>query len=125
MAEQVLNIQSTEKFETIELILKDKKIPGLVSNLRVKRSSLPEGVYALGIREGDESFYGQLKDYVWVDHIIDIILLERLELPECGLYLIEDENEKITEADYDLNYTGGFMSLSEFIQMNEQNTLLN
>lgn len=125
MVEQVLNIQSTEKFETIELILKDKKIPGLVSNLRVKRSSLPEGVYALGIREGDESFYGQLKDYVWVDHIIDIILLERLELPECGLYLIEDENEKITEADYDLNYTGGFMSLSEFIQMNEQKTLLN
>lgn len=120
MAEQVLNIQSTEKFETIELILKDKKIPGLVSNLRVKRSSLPEGVYALGIREGDESLYGQLKDYVWVDHIIDIILLERLELPECGLYLIEDENEKITEADYDINYTGGFMSLGEFIQMSKR-----
>lgn len=119
MAEQVLDIQSTEKFETIELTFKDKKIPGLVSNLRVKRSSLPEGIYAVGIREGDESFYGQLKNYVWVDHIIDIILLEELELPEYGLNLIEDENEEITEADYDINYTGGFISLSEFLQMNK------
>jgi|GEM_PF-2895362 len=121
MAVKKLNLQSQEKFETVELIFKDKKIPGLVSNLRIDRSSLPEGIYAVGIREGDEVFYGQLNNYIWVNHIIDIILLEQLELPEDGLYLIEDENEKLTDENYDINYTGGFLSLAEFVQEQKGN----
>ncbi|MFD2254035.1 LPD28 domain-containing protein [Lactococcus formosensis subsp. bovis] len=116
MSLQKLNIQSAEKFEEIEITLKNKTVKGLVSNLRVERSSVPKGVYIVGIREGDSELYGQLKNYVWVDHLIDVILKEELAVPEEGLYFLDEEDEKLDTESYNLNYPGGQMTLREFLQ---------
>jgi len=111
-----LNIQSTEKFEEIEITLKNKVVKGLVSNLRVERSSLPEGIYVVGIREGDSEIYGQLKNYVWVNHLIDVILKEEITLPEEGLYFLDEEDDKLDAECYNLNYLGGQMTFEAFLQ---------
>lgn len=115
MTLQKLEIQSSEKFEVVELTLKDKVLSGLISNLRVERSSVPEEVHVVGVREGDEDFYGQLKGYVWVDHIFDIILLEDIEIPEYGL-IYTSKDEGLLEEEYSLNYIGYSLSFKEFME---------
>lgn len=115
MTLQKLEMHALEKFEVVELILKDKVLPGLISNLRVERSSVPEGIHVVGVREGDEEFYGQLKGYVWVDHIFDIILLEEIEIPEYGL-IYTSKDEGLLEEEYSLNYLGYSLRLKEFME---------
>ena len=113
MSLQKLDLNSSETFETIEVFINGKMYAGLRSDLRVERDTLPEGFYVVGVRESEEdSFYGQLKDYVWVNHIFDIILTEKLELPEFGLYFSEDE---VSEDTWDFNITYDELTIKQFL----------
>ena len=101
-----IQIANDEQYQEIELF--DK--PGLFSNGRIVRDNLPEGVYCYDLRGSDydpgEPIY--VEDRVGINHAGAVILSEPLDLSKEGyLWLTEEEG---------LNFTGGFSTLSQFLQ---------
>ena len=101
-----IQIANDEQYQEIELF--DK--PGLFSNGRIARDNLPEGVYCYDLRGSDydpgEPIY--VEDRVGINHAGAVILSEPLDLSKEGyLWLTEEEG---------LNFTGGFSTLSQFLQ---------
>ena len=101
-----IQIANDEKYQEIELF--DK--PGLFSNGRIARDTLPEGVYCYDLRGSDydpgDPIY--VEDRVGVNHAGSVILAEPLDLSKEGyLRLTEEEG---------LNFVGGFSTLAQFLQ---------
>ena len=101
-----IQIANDEKYQEIELF--DK--PGLFSNGRIARDTLPEGVYCYDLRGSDydpgDPIY--VEDQVGVNHAGSVILAEPLDLSKEGyLRLTEEEG---------LNFVGGFSTLAQFLQ---------
>ena len=101
-----IQIANDEKYQEIELF--DK--PGLFSNGRIARDTLPEGVYCYDLRGSDydpgDPIY--VEDRVGVNHAGSVILAEPLDLSKEGyLRLTEEEG---------LNFVGGFSTLTQFLQ---------
>ena len=101
-----IQIANDEKYQEIELF--DK--PGLFSNGRITRDTLPEGVYCYDLRGSDydpgDPIY--VEDRVGVNHAGSVILAEPLDLSKEGyLRLTEEEG---------LNFVGGFSTLAQFLQ---------
>ncbi len=101
-----IQIANDEQYQEIELF--DK--PGLFSNGRIARDTLPEGVYCYDLRGSDydpgDPIY--VEDRVGVNHAGSVILAEPLDLSKEGyLRLTEEEG---------LNFVGGFSTLSQFLQ---------
>ena len=85
-----IQIANDEKYQEIELF--DK--PGLFSNGRIARDTLPEGVYCYDLRGSDydpgDPIY--VEDQVGVNHAGSVILAEPLDLSKEGyLRLTEEE----------------------------------
>ena len=100
-----IQIANDEKYQEIELF--DK--PGLFSNGRIARDTLPEGVYCYDLRGSDydpgDPIY--VEDRVGVNHAGSVILAEPLDLSkEWYLRLTEEEG---------LNFVGGFSTLTQFL----------
>ena len=101
-----IQIANDEKYQEIELFNK----PGLFSNGRITRDTLPEGVYCYDLRGSDydpgDPIY--VEDRVGVNHAGSVILAEPLDLSKEGyLRLTEEEG---------LNFVGGFSTLAQFLQ---------
>ena len=101
-----IQIANDEQYQEIELF--DK--PGLFSNGRIARDTLPEGVYCYDLRGSDydpgDPIY--VEDRVGVNHAGSVILAEPLDLSKEGyLRLTEEEG---------LNFVGGFSTLAQFMQ---------
>ena len=101
-----IQIANDEKYQEIELFNK----PGLFSNGRIARDTLPEGVYCYDLRGSDydpgDPIY--VEDRVGVNHAGSVILAEPLDLSKEGyLRLTEEEG---------LNFVGGFSTLAQFLQ---------
>ena len=101
-----IQIANDEQYQEIELF--DK--PGLFSNGRIARDTLPEGVYCYDLRGSDydpgDPIY--VEDRVGVNHAGSVILAEPLDLSKEGyLRLTEEEG---------LNFVGGFSTLAQFLQ---------
>ena len=66
----------------------------LYNDLRIDRSSVPEGIYAYDIRHGDEDwgYAAQLKEHVLVNHMATILSDHKIELPDQGDSLILENN---------------------------------
>lgn len=106
-------------YQSMELL----GVKGLFTNLRVDRSSLPEGFYKYSIREGDENPFSSVKENVLVNHMGDFVCKKELDLngqDECELFddycFTDDEvdldeffgvdiKEKIAQEIEDYSYT--------------------
>ena len=101
-----IQIANDEQYQEVELFEK----PALFSNWRVSRDDLPEGVYCYDLRGSDddpgEPIY--VENRVGVNHAGTVLLTEPLDLPTEGYIRLTEEEG--------LNFTGGFSTLSKFLQ---------
>ena len=96
-------------FEASSIIFEQFEICGksaLFTNLRIKRDSLPNGVYAYDCRDECDGVICQIQEHVLVNHWGTIITKEPLELVNGEL--------EVTQDDY--NYVGGTSSLEDFLK---------
>ena len=101
-----IQIANDEQYQEIELF--DKL--GLFSNGRIARDNLPEGVYCYDLRGSDYDPGDPVcvEERVVVNHAGSVLLTEPLELTEDGRLMLTEEKG--------LNFTGGFSTLSQFLQ---------
>lgn len=90
--------------------------PYIISDIRVERASLPEGLYAYDV--GDDSSDGEfwrIKPYVRVDYWCTVIGKEPIELGTDGVYWCPEdpENEKYSSEGWFLGE--GVDSLEEYM----------
>ena len=101
-----IQIANDEQYQEVELFEK----PALFSNWRVSRDDLPEGVYCYDLRGSDddpgEPIY--VENRVGVNHAGAVLLTEPLDLQTEGYIRLTEEEG--------LNFTGGFSTLSKFLQ---------
>ncbi len=83
----------------------------LFTNLRIKRDTLPDGVVAYDVRDCCDGEFHQVQKYVMVNHWGTIIGLDPLPLEEDGRYYPQGD---------DGCFTGGYMSLAEFMKEKEE-----
>ena len=85
----------TEPYEEITVCGK----PALFTSIRIKRGTVPYGLYAYDVRHDDEcrGIPCEIAPFVMVSHRGTIILAEPLELPDDGRRYIDE--------DTDWNYT--------------------
>ena len=72
----------TEHYEEITVCGK----PALFTSIRIKRDTIPDGLYAYDVRHDDEcrGIPCEIAPFVMVNHWGTIILAEPLELPDDG-----------------------------------------
>ena len=106
-----IQIANDEQYQEIELF--DK--PGLFSNGRIARDTLPEGIYCYDLR-GSDYDPGEpvcVEERVVVNHAGSVLLTEPLELAEDGRLMLTEEEG--------LNFIGGFSTLAQFLQEQNKN----
>ena len=79
----------TEHYEEITVCGK----PALFTSIRIKRDTIPDGLYAYDVRHDDEcrGIPCEIAPFVMVNHWGTIILAEPLELPDDGRRYIDEE----------------------------------
>ena len=79
----------TERYEEITICGK----PALFTSIRIKRDTIPDGLYAYDVRHDDEcrGIPCEIAPFVMVNHWGTIILAEPLELPDDGRRYIDEE----------------------------------
>ena len=86
----------TDHYEEITVCGK----PALFTSIRIKRDTIPDGLYAYDVRHDDEcrGIPCEIAPFVMVNHWGTIILAEPLELPDDGRRYIDED----TDWDYSL-----------------------
>ena len=81
----------TEHYEEITVCGK----PALFTSIRIKRDTVPDGLYTYDVRHDDEcrGIPCEIAPYVMVNHWGTIILAEPLELPDDGRRYIDEETD--------------------------------
>ena len=81
----------TEHYEEITVCRK----PALFTSIRVKRDTVPDGLYAYDVRHDDEcrGIPCEIAPFVMVNHWGTIILAEPLELPDDGRRYIDEDTD--------------------------------
>jgi hypothetical protein len=79
----------TEHYEEITVCGK----PALFTSIRIKRDTVPEGLYAYDVRHDDEcrGIPCEIAPFIMVNHWGTIILTEPLELPDDGRRYIDED----------------------------------
>lgn len=91
-----------------DVILLDNK-PILFSNARIRRNTLPEGLYAYDIQHSDEGFEPcAIKKTIMVNHYGTIITTFLLEVDEWGWRFLDDD-------DLNESYTGKYQTMDEYL----------
>ena len=74
---------------------KMKLKPALFTSIRIKRDTVPDGLYTYDVRHDDEcrGIPCEIAPYVMVNHWGTIILAEPLELPDDGWRYIDEETD--------------------------------
>ena len=69
--------------------------PALFTSVRIKRDSVPAGLYAYDVRHDDEcrGIPCEIAPFVMVNHWGTIILAEPLELPDNGRRYIDEDTD--------------------------------
>ena len=83
----------TEHYEEITVCGK----PALFTSIRIKRDTVPDGLYTYDVRHDDEcrGIPCEIAPYVMVNHWGTIILAEPLELPDDRRRYIDEETDWI------------------------------
>ena len=78
-----------ERYEEITVCGK----PALFTSIRIKRDTVPDGLYAYDVRHDDEcrGIPCEIAPFIMVNHWGTIILAEPLELPDDGRRYIDEE----------------------------------
>lgn len=99
---------TTERFEAVTVF----GIPMIFTNLRIKRSTVPEGCYAYDVRHDDEcqGIPVQIKEFVMVNHWGTIISSKPLDLID------NDGTCRYVDEESDWNYEGYTVSLAEYLK---------
>ena len=81
----------TEHYEEITVCGK----PALFTSFRIKRDTIPDGLYAYDVRHDDEcrGIPCEIAPFVMVNHWGTIILAEPLELPDDGRRYIDEDTD--------------------------------
>ena len=81
----------TEHYEEITVCGK----PALFTSIRIKRDTVPEGLYAYDVRHDDEcrGIPCEIAPFIMVNHWGTIILTEPLELPDDGRRYLDEETD--------------------------------
>ena len=81
----------TERYEEITVYGK----PALFTSIRIRRDTIPDGLYAYDVRHDDEcrGIPCEIAPFVMVNHWGTIILAEPLELPDDGRRYIDEETD--------------------------------
>ena len=81
----------TEHYEEITVCGK----PALFTNFRIKRDTVPDGLYAYDVRHDDDcrGIPCEIAPFIMVNHWGTIILAEPLELPNDGRRYIDEETD--------------------------------
>ena len=81
----------TEHYEEITVCGK----PALFTSIRIKRDTVPDGLYAYDVRHDDEcrGIPCEIVPFVMVNHWGTIILAEPLELPDDGRRYIDEDTD--------------------------------
>lgn len=81
----------TERYEEITVCGK----PALFTSIRIKRDTIPDGLYAYDVRHDDEcrGIPCEIAPFVMVNHWGTIILAEPLDLPDDGRRYIDEETD--------------------------------
>lgn len=81
----------TEHYEEITVCGK----PALFTSIRIKRDTIPEGLYAYDVRHDDEcrGIPCEIAPFIMVNHWGTIILAAPLELPDDGRRYIDEESD--------------------------------
>ena len=81
----------TQRYE--EITVCDK--PTLFTSVRIKRDSVPAGLYAYDVRHDDEcrGIPCEIAPFVMVNHWGTIILAEPLDLPDDGRRYIDEDTD--------------------------------
>ena len=82
---------TTQRYE--EITVCDK--PALFTSVRIKRDSVPAGLYAYDVRHDDDcrGIPREIAPFIMVNHWGTIILAEPLELPNDGRRYIDEETD--------------------------------
>ena len=81
----------TEHYEEITVCGK----PALFTSFRIKRDTVPDGLYAYDVRHDDDcrGIPCEIAPFIMVNHWGTIILAEPLELPDDGRRYIDEETD--------------------------------
>ncbi len=81
----------TEHYEEITVCGK----PALFTSIRIKRDTVPDGLYTYDVRHDDEcrGIPCEIAPFVMVNHWGTIILAEPLDLPDDGRRYIDEETD--------------------------------
>lgn len=91
--------------------------PVLFTCERIKRDTVPDGIYCYDIRHDDEcqGIMVELKDFVLVNHWGTILSKKPFEPREYGGKIFSSEQGIVIEDD-DYNFVGDEMKLSEYLE---------
>ena len=80
-----------------------KKIEGRYCDVRIDRNTIPEGMFAYDIREGDSGYFCTIESNVVVNHAGTVLFNEPLAFPSGErITLIDDGNP---DAPYDADWS--------------------
>jgi hypothetical protein len=96
-----------ERFDEVTLLGR----PALFTDLRIERSTVPEGYHLYEVRHGDECQFDavQVARGIMVNHCGTLIMRDKLRLGADGYLDIDPQ-------DLDLSGKGGCRSMDEFMQ---------
>ena len=104
---------TTEKYELVTVC----NIPMIFTCGRIKRNTVPEGLYVYDVRHDDEcqGIPCQIKEFIMVNHWGTIISTKPLKLDEKW-HDIELRFDEKTDEWLDWNYEGESLTLDEYVK---------
>lgn len=80
-----------------------KEIEGQYCDVRIDRDTIPDGVFAYDIREGDNNYFCTIEPEVVVNHAGTVLFNESIAFPSGDrITLIDDDNP---DAPYDADWS--------------------
>lgn len=90
-----------ESYEKFEILGRQ----ALFTNLRLDRSTIPEGIFAYDVRDECDGEINQLKSFVFVNHWGTVLVKEPIENADAGVDIEPD----------DYTFGDGYSSIEEFM----------
>lgn len=92
-----IKFNDTSDYQYLEVL----DVEGVFTPLRIQRDTLPEGFHKYSLREGDESFIGQVAKDVMVNHAGDFITKKPLDLGSTGARQLSEDDWGFTDKSFD------------------------
>lgn len=91
-----IKFNDTSDYQHMEVL----GVKGAFTSLRIQRDSLPEGFHKYSLRDGEDSFFGQVAKNVMVNHAGDFITKSPLELGPDGFKDLGEDDWTFTDEPF-------------------------